>query len=486
MLLHTVYQSIWVFFIYGFIGWCVEVIYYAVIMGKFINRGFLNGPICPIYGLGVLIVALCLDPVKESLILLFLGSILLTSALEFVTGFILERFFNDKWWDYSNQPFNLCGYICIGFSLVWGLSCVMVVEVIYPLSERAIALIPETTGIVVLSILGALLITDIVITLIETLKLKKTLTVLTNAEKGIRIVSDGIGSVLAGGTLSAMEKLEIGKEAVGQRKAKALESLSAVQTRLLNAYPRLADGKYREVFGRLKARIMSERPRPEMMPILPDSPKSIYQNLPVTFYRNTFETIIDVLEARDEYTAGHSKRVASLTQRFCRVLKLPPLETEVLEMAASVHDLGKVGVPDATLNKHGKLSDDEWTQMRRHPDIGADIILKCGKLDHVAEIVRHHHEHWDGSGYPAGLKETAIPKGAQIVSICDAVDSMMIARVYRNAVPTEACIAEIRGDRGVCFSPALADQFLDNWDYIVSGLYPEAEKLCSVGAEKEQ
>lgn len=203
-----------------------------------------------------------------------------------------------------------------------------------------------------------------------------------------------------------------------------------------------------------------------------DETQNIISDLPIALYKSNFETVIDVLEARDEYTAGHSRRVAVLTKKFCKVLRIAPLESEMLELAASLHDLGKVGVPDATLNKSEKLSESEWTEMRRHPDIGADIILKTGaRYERVAEIVRHHHEHWDGSGYPGGLAGDEIPKGSQIIAICDAVDSMMIERVYRQALAPDVCRAEIAGGRGSLFCPELADAFLAGWDKIVTGVY---------------
>ena len=117
----SVYQLLWYFFIYAVLGWCVEVIFCTATTGQWVNRGFLNGPLCPIYGFGMVIVLLCLTPLQGSLPLLFLGSFLLTSALELVTGFVLKKAFHTTWWDYSDQPFNLGGYVCLGFSLAWGL-----------------------------------------------------------------------------------------------------------------------------------------------------------------------------------------------------------------------------------------------------------------------------------------------------------------------------------------------------------------------------
>jgi HD-GYP domain-containing protein (c-di-GMP phosphodiesterase class II) len=481
-----IYQYIWVFFIYAFIGWCVEVVFHAMSEGKFLNRGFLNGPICPIYGFGVLTVVLCLSPVKDNVLLLFFGSFLLSSALEFITGFVLERFFNDKWWDYSKEPLNICGYVCIRFSLAWGLACLLVVNNIYPLTMKLIILIPQSLGFVLLGILTLLILSDTTVTLIETLKLRRKLVFLDNTEKSIRKVSDSIGEAITNGTLNAVEIFEEGKQALEQQTSRIKIGLNAVQTRILRAYPHLRHGRYKDSIVRLRLRLRNERGRTFKRQTLLDDPRSILSDLPIVLYRNTLEAVIDVLEARDEYTAGHPKRVAILTKRFCGFLYVPALEAELLELSASLHDLGKIGVPDATLNKSGELNDSEWSEIRRHPNIGADIILKsCGNLWRVANIVRQHHEHWDGSGYPSGLRGEEILIGSQIIAICDAVDSMMIERVYRQALPPDVCKQEIITCKGTLFCPELADVFLENWDKLVSNVYPEQTEPAPVNTFQE-
>lgn len=478
---NDVLQWFWVFFIYAFLGWCVEVVFHAVSEGKFTNRGFLNGPICPIYGFGVIIVVLCLEPIKDNLLLLFLGSIVLTTALEFITGFLLEKIFNDKWWDYSREPHNFHGYVCLRFSLTWGLACVLVVDVLYPPIAEFIKFVPETYGVVLLGFFLTLTIFDAAVSLIETFKLKKKLIFLEHTEKGIRRVSDGIGGILANGTLNAVEKLEEGKQAVELKTARARSGLSSVQARLITAYPRLKHGKYNDSISLLIHRFkkVNEFGKTGKLSVPFNGTKSIFTDHSIALYKSTFETVIDVLEARDEYTAGHSRRVAVLTKQFCKYLKIPALEAELYELSSSLHDLGKVGIPDATLNKSEELTEYEWTQMRCHPDIGADIILKSCKLESVAEIVRHHHEHWDGSGYPDGLCGAEIPKGAQIVAICDAVDSMMIERVYRQAFSPNECKSEVANGRGTAFSPELVDVFLTNWKPIVSKVYSDDGKIDS-------
>ena len=133
-----VYFFILYFFTYGFLGWCTEVAYATTKQHKFVNRGFLNGPICPIYGIGVGVVVQFLTPVRENLILLYITSTILVTLIEWVTGFLMDKIFHHKWWDYSGQPLNIGGYVCLLFSLVWGAACVLIVKIIHPLMHKGL------------------------------------------------------------------------------------------------------------------------------------------------------------------------------------------------------------------------------------------------------------------------------------------------------------------------------------------------------------
>ena len=132
------------FFVYGFLGWCTEVAFAAVKDKKFVNRGFLNGPICPIYGFGVTIVVALLTPYKDNLIILYVFSVILVTLLEGLTGWIMDVIFHNKWWDYSDQPLNIGGYVCIVFSLIWGVACVLIMKFIHPLIHTVLTFIPHT------------------------------------------------------------------------------------------------------------------------------------------------------------------------------------------------------------------------------------------------------------------------------------------------------------------------------------------------------
>lgn len=293
-------QMIWIVLVYSFLGWCCEVAFAAVRRGIFVNRGFLNGPVCPIYGFGVLIVLLVLEPVKDNLALLFFGSMVLTSALEFFIGFIMEQFFHDKWWDYSENPFNIKGYICLEFSLVWGAACVLVVDVIHPMIFKLICAIPEKLSLWLMVFFTAVLIADAVITLWNMLKLPKRLRAIDELEKAMTAVSDAIGEKVYEGVERSKERSEAfdekhpelaerrkeafedvlekrseinrevkaredeslealrAKKAELEAKLEALRKPNIISERIAMAYPKLSEGRH---YGRQIAKIRERRAR---------------------------------------------------------------------------------------------------------------------------------------------------------------------------------------------------------------------------------
>jgi putative nucleotidyltransferase with HDIG domain len=150
----------------------------------------------------------------------------------------------------------------------------------------------------------------------------------------------------------------------------------------------------------------------------------------------TLDLAAQALDARDRYTESHSIRVSEMAGKLGEHLELGDREVELIRTAGSLHDLGKIGVRDDILNKPGPLSEEEWEIMRRHPDIGADMVAQHSALAEVAPIVRHHHERWDGTGYPAGLKGDVIPFGARILAVADSFDTITGARLYRPSLMT--------------------------------------------------
>lgn len=202
------YELVWIFIVYAIIGWCTEVSYAALDTGKFVNRGFLNGPYCPIYGCGVVIVVTILTSLEENVFILFIGSFLLTTTLEFVTGYILEKVFHNKWWDYSDKPFNIKGYICLKFSIYWGLACTFIMKVIHPMIYKAITWIPFIPGVILLSILMCVFIVDCCITVSTILKFNKRLKLMDEIAASIRRLSDEIGENIYENVSGVIEKSE--------------------------------------------------------------------------------------------------------------------------------------------------------------------------------------------------------------------------------------------------------------------------------------
>lgn len=200
------YELVWIFIIYAFIGWCTEVSYAALDRGIFVNRGFLNGPYCPIYGCGVVIVVGALTPLKDNLLILFAGSFLLTSILEYITGFVLEKVFHNKWWDYSNKPFNIQGYVCLKFSIYWGLACTFIMDVLHPIIYRGIKMIPHTLGVVLLVILMAGFTVDCFVTVSTILKFNRRLKLMDEMAAKIHKLSDEIGENIYENVTTAVEK----------------------------------------------------------------------------------------------------------------------------------------------------------------------------------------------------------------------------------------------------------------------------------------
>ena len=194
---YTFYQIALFFFIYAFLGWCCEVAFAAVKTGKFVNRGFLNGPVCPIYGFGLLAVIFTLYPVRNNLLLLFLASIFVTTLLEYITGKVLESVFHMKWWDYSNTRFNIGGYVCLEFSIIWGLSAVFVMKIIHPVIRRFVLMFSPTVGLVITVIAITAIMVDLICTVITIGKLQKKLSVITSLGSDMREFSDKLADVIS-------------------------------------------------------------------------------------------------------------------------------------------------------------------------------------------------------------------------------------------------------------------------------------------------
>ncbi len=182
----TLYEVFAYFFIYSFLGWVCEVAFHAIKTGKFVNRGFLNGPVCPIYGAGVVVILLILGDYAQQMWAVFLVGIAVPTLLELVTGWLLETFFHDKWWDYSERRFNFKGYICLEFSLLWGIAAVCVISILHLLVRKFAMLFSEIAGTILVCIGLAALLADVILTVLQVLKLNQKLAEIDKLAKAMR------------------------------------------------------------------------------------------------------------------------------------------------------------------------------------------------------------------------------------------------------------------------------------------------------------
>jgi uncharacterized membrane protein len=194
-----------IFFFYAFLGWVIEVVFSAFSEKKFVNCGLLSGPYCPIYGFGVVGVLLLLTPIKNNLPLLFLSSVILTSVLEYAVGFILEKIFCQKWWDYSTYRFNINGYICLYISTFWGVACVAMMYFIEPIIDGAIFCLPNNLRLIIAIILLVAIIADTTMSLVTVLKLRRKFVLLKEISRRMDNISKLIGQNIADSAISLKE-----------------------------------------------------------------------------------------------------------------------------------------------------------------------------------------------------------------------------------------------------------------------------------------
>src|SRR3954470_11718943 len=167
--------------------------------------------------------------------------------------------------------------------------------------------------------------------------------------------------------------------------------------------------------------------------------------------------LANAIEARDEYLHGHCERLASVAVRLAELLDLGPDEIETVRLGAILHDVGKIGIPDRVLLKPAALDDEERRIVEMHPEIGDKLLEPLDLLAGARPIVRHHHERWDGAGYPDGLAAGAIPLGARIVAVADAIEVMSARQLYRRPRTSSEIVEELRAQRGTQWDPAIVD-----------------------------
>jgi len=181
-------------------------------------------------------------------------------------------------------------------------------------------------------------------------------------------------------------------------------------------------------------------------------------------FLNAIRALAYALEAKDKYTSGHSQRVADISTAIAKEVGLSGESVDRIVLVGLVHDIGKIGVTESVLNKSELLTNDEFQHVKKHPGIGERILAPVADDEDILKLVRNHHERYDGSGYPDGLKSGQIPLGARILAIANAYEAMTSERPYRKAMNDKAASAEIERGNGTQFDPGIADAFLRNKD----------------------
>lgn len=258
---YSLYQMFHMFCIWSFIGWCIEVCYNTIETGEYQNRGFLNMPICPIYGFGVLMVVIFFRPLANTVIPLFIATSLLCTTFELLVGLGMEKLFNTRWWDYSHEKFNFKGYICLKVSLLWGLGCVTVVRVVQPFIETVIDHIPIKVGIALIIVISILIVIDLIASICAVNNLNNRLKQIDEISNLMLKSSIKIGQNIANETNEIREKydqindkIKDSKPAleIRERYEKLISMSDRRIERLLKAYPSIRSINHSESLDKLK------------------------------------------------------------------------------------------------------------------------------------------------------------------------------------------------------------------------------------------
>ncbi|SKA77547.1 Uncharacterized membrane protein [Caloramator quimbayensis] len=250
--MNTYYYLFYSFIFYAFFGWVLEVIFHIYTQKKFINRGFLYGPICPIYGVSAVFFIVFLSRFNNNYVLIFFGGALVASIIELVTGYLMEVLFNSKWWDYSNEKFNIKGFICLRFSIIWGFLSVVFMKFINPPVSRIIFWIMKNFGEVLYSFLFAGLIVDIVLTVNSLIAFKVLFKELQEILLETKSSMEELKENLA---LEVREKIEGRIGYLSDVKERLIARISQRQIYLIKAYPHMKSKKFDLAIEDIRKRI---------------------------------------------------------------------------------------------------------------------------------------------------------------------------------------------------------------------------------------
>ena len=373
----STYELLLIFAIYAFLGWLLEVVFVAATTGGFDNRGFLNGPACPIYGFGSMFTLMLLTPFRGNFIAFFASAVILISLLELTAGFLLEKVFHEKWWDYKNEPLNFYGYICMRFSIAWGVGCAFLMYILHPLIIKLLSVIPVPLGIFVISAVYLMLAADLIITLITLSKIADNVRMINQLGSRIRKVSNMLGDNISGGVFSVMKAKD--------RRASDLDELKSKYDSLVRKNKILA-ARLLRFFHPIMKLVDIESARRASRVSLSDRREMMEEE-----YYNTIEPLLNeecvqqmqlYIQHGGTTTYTHCLAVAYYSYRVSRIL---PIKVDISSIArgAMLHDLFLYDwhIPDDSHRLHGFC----------HPGFALENANRYFVLNEIErDIIRKH------------------------------------------------------------------------------------------------
>lgn len=250
-----------IFVIYAFLGWILEIVFHAFNHGKFTNRGFLNGPYCPIYGFSLVLIHLFLYDKNINPLLIIIYSSTIISLLELVGGYLMDKIFKQRWWDYSKQPFNIGGYVCLKFSITWGLGSLIVVDYLHPIIMKLINLINPKIGLVIVIIFLIIMIFDFVYIILDLLKFNRHLRQVDEIIVKMNTVSNTIGNMIAKKTILTNQKLKSYKKELAKltkEKEQQIKDIYEKNKNILNKFPNYKNLKYNNIIEEIRKKFKTK------------------------------------------------------------------------------------------------------------------------------------------------------------------------------------------------------------------------------------
>ncbi|MCR5837291.1 MAG: hypothetical protein K6G88_12375 [Lachnospiraceae bacterium] len=309
------YYLVAYFFIYSFLGWCLEVTYQGVAKGQLINRGFLNGPVCPIYGFGMVGVLTLLSPVIDNKWLLFFGGIIIATVIELFGGWALDKLFHMRWWDYSEEPFNLNGYICLKFCILWGIAVVFAVRYFHAIVYKLVAHVPFYLGVFILIVCAIAMICDLIVTYKTVIGITRDIKEIERVAKVLHEISDNLTQKVGKTAIEAAEKSDELKESVAEMSDGFKESVAGISDEFKENVMDFSDD-LREGFSGIKGNMKEE---------LLEFSRSVYRKSDafkvefIEFGKNiskrSDEFKNEMSDVRTEFTKALNSKYESLTKR---------------------------------------------------------------------------------------------------------------------------------------------------------------------------